>query len=182
MSEPFIAEIRILPYKFAPRSWATCDGQLLPISQNTALFSLIGNYYGGDGRTTVGLPNMQGRSPMHIGGNGTSSRGPGLSYHTLGEAGGEPTVTLYQSQIPQHSHLLKVSLDNPSTTDPSTNEYPSKHYGLGMVYKDVPPTAYTQMAPEALAAAGGSQAHENRQPFLALQFCIALAGLYPSRS
>jgi len=182
MADPFIAEIRILPYNYAPEDWATCDGAIIPITQNPALYALIQNIYGGDGTSTMKLPNMQGRVPMHIGGNGYINAGPGLTTHRIGEAGGQADIALYPSQMPKHSHELKVSLDNPNATEPSNQLYPSKHTGLGMVYKNVPPTAYTQMADDALADAGNSQYHENRQPYLTLRFCIALNGIFPPRS
>jgi len=181
MADPFIAEIRLLPYTYAPQDWAACDGGYIPIVQNPSLYALIGTYYGGDGVSNMRLPNMQGRIPMHVGGNGTSNAGRGLSTHRLGEAGGQSGVMITQSQIPKHSHLLNVSLDMPSTTDPDKKSFPSKHAGLGKVYKNVPPTAYTQMAEDALAKIGEFEAHENRQPYLTLQFCIALDGVFPPR-
>jgi microcystin-dependent protein len=175
MSEPFIAEIRILSFNFAPRGWAFCDGQLLPIANNTALFSLIGTTYGGDGRTTTALPNLQSRSPMHPG------RGPGLTARRLGQKVGTETVTLTEAQIPNHSHSLWVTKDPPSTGNPA-GLFPTKHLddAKGDIYKENPSLNAT-FASAAVATSGGSQAHENMQPFLTLNFCIALQGLYPSR-
>lgn len=171
MSEPFIAEIRIFAGNFAPRGWAFCDGQLLPISQNTALFSLIGTTYGGDGRTTTALPNMQGRAPMHPG------RGPGLTSRRLGERLGVETVTLTEAQIPNHTHAQMAGERSARSEFPTANstfaEAGETTYGTGST---VP------MATQTLANAGGSQAHNNMQPFLTIDFIIALVGLYPSRS
>ncbi len=173
MSEPFIAEIRIFAGNFSPRGWAFCNGQLLPISQNTALFSLIGTTYGGDGRTTTALPNLQDRLPMHPG------SGPGLTTRRLGERGGVNEVALTEAQIPNHAHsvgAVQSSFTPPDTADPS-----NAHHGTAPMYNAT--TAGTvDMAAGAVADAGGSQPHENRQPFLAINFIIALTGLYPSRS
>jgi microcystin-dependent protein len=177
MSEPFIAEIRIVGFNFAPRSWAFCDGQLLPIAQNTALFSLLGTTYGGDGRTTFGLPDLRGRFAMAPG------RGPGLSPRSLGESGGQASVTLQANNVPAHSHQLMASA-MATTGDPagaamapalSATPAPVSVYRSSPVNK-------VAMAADAVAPSGGGQAHNNRQPFLALNFCIALQGLYPSRS
>ena len=176
MSEPFIAEIRIFAGNFAPRSWAFCNGQLLPISQNTALFSLIGTTYGGDGRTTTALPNMQGRAPMHPG------NGPGLSSRRLGQSGGTETVTLGETQMPSHTHALSMSSDatdeegtsNPANALTGETDASDRIYG--------PPSSLSPMDAQALASVGGSQAHNNMQPFLTLNYIIALQGLYPSRS
>jgi microcystin-dependent protein len=173
MSEPFIAEIRMFTYTFAPRSWAYCDGQLLPISQNTALFSLIGTTYGGDGQTTFALPNLQGRVPMHPG------RGPGLTQRRLGESVGQPTVSLTESEIPAHTHRLRASQALGTSTSPS-GEYAAA-YGGNRVYADEPQNL-VQMSPAALQTSGAGNEHENRQPYLVVSFCIALQGLYPSRS
>lgn len=176
MSEPFIAEIRIFAGNFAPRGWAFCNGQLLPISQNTALFSLIGTTYGGDGRTTTALPNLQGRAPMHPG------RGPGLTDRRLGERGGVETVTLSEAQMPNHNHTLKASAGasdeegekSPANRVTGVTQTSRKLYG--------PSANLTSMAGQALPNAGGSQPHNNLQPFLTINFIIALIGLYPSRS
>lgn len=175
MSEPFIAEIRIFAGNFAPRGWAFCDGQLLPISQNTALFSLIGTTYGGDGRSTTALPNLQGRAPMHPG------RGPGLTARRLGERGGVETVTLTEAQMPNHGHTLNASMESATGNDPA-NQLPagsSGRFTSPIFAADSNPLV--PMGDGSLAPAGGSQAHNNMQPFLAMNFIIALVGLYPSR-
>lgn len=172
MSEPFIAEIRMVGFNFAPRGWAFCDGQLLPIAQNTALFSLIGTIYGGDGRTTTALPDLRARSAMHTG------SGPGLTPRQQGESGGQPAVALAESQLPAHDHALRATA-SPTATSPggaalSATANGSRAYRI--------PGATAPMAPQALASAGGGAPHNNRQPYLGVHFCIALQGLYPSRS
>lgn len=172
MSSPFVAEIRIFPCNFAPTGWAFCNGQLMPISQNTALFSLLGTTYGGDGKSTFGLPNLQGNAPMHPG------QGPGLSDHFLGEAGGVETVTLLQSEIPFHNHLLTADLvDVADTNVPSPNASFALSSG-GTLYQA---TSNAQLSPSALAPVGGSLPHTNMQPYLTLNFCIALQGVFPPR-
>lgn len=173
MSEPFIAEIRIFAGNFAPRGWAFCDGQLLPISQNTALFSLIGTTYGGDGRTTTALPNLQGRAPMHPG------RGPGLTQRRLGEQGGFETATLTEAQMPNHAHTLRAR-NAPASANTASADTALARSALGFAYSESSPTV--GLAPGALENAGGDQAHNNMQPFLTMYFIIALVGLYPSRS
>jgi len=176
MSEPFIAEIRIFAGNFAPRGWALCDGQLLPISNNTALFSLIGTTYGGDGRSTTALPNLQGRAPMHPG------RGPGLTARRLGEKAGAETATLSEAQIPSHAHMWRNAL-NPPTSDEPANRLPSRHVddNLEPVFKQNPSLNATFNSLQ-LATTGDGQAHTNLQPFLTLNFIIALQGLFPSRN
>jgi microcystin-dependent protein len=170
MADPFVAEIRIFPFSFAPKGWARCDGQLLPISQNTALFSLLGTTYGGDGKSTFALPNLQGRAPMHPG------QGPGLSPHALGEAGGSATVTLAVSEIPAHSHAVSMSVRPADTQNPGG-------LGLGTGKKMyVAPENLGAMAPETLAPAGGGAPHDNLMPYLTFSFCIALQGVFPPRS
>jgi microcystin-dependent protein len=172
MSEPFVAEIRIFAGNFAPRSWAFCDGQLLPVAQNTALFSLIGTTYGGDGRSTTALPDLQGRAPMHPG------RGPGLTSRRLGQRGGSETVTLTEAQMPNHNHTLIASEEDGDSSVPSGN-----YLGNGtMMYVPGSDTPNVNMANAALPSSGGSQAHNNMMPFLTMNFIIALVGLYPSRS
>lgn len=174
MSEPFIAEIRIFAGNFAPRNWAFCDGQLLPISQNTALFSLIGTTYGGDGRTTCALPNLQGRVPMHPG------RGPGLTSRRLGQQGGVEMVTLSEAQMPNHNHALNAVPDPAEAPSPANNAV-ARSVG-GTFYQTDATQNTVSMAAQALPNTGGSQAHNNLQPFLVMNFIIALQGLYPARS
>jgi len=173
MSEPFIAEIRIFAGNFAPRSWAFCNGQLLPIAQNTALFSLIGTTYGGDGRSTTALPNLQGRAPMHPG------RGPGLTSRRLGQRGGVEHVTLTEAQMPNHTHTL-MSQTAPGIPGAPTDRVLSR--ALGAAPYQSAANNLVAMADQALPNAGGSQQHNNMQPFLTMNFIIALQGLYPSRS
>jgi microcystin-dependent protein len=171
MSEPFIAEIKIFAGNFAPRGYAFCDGQLLPISQNTALFSLVGTTYGGDGRTTLGLPNLRDRAPMHPG------NGPGLTSRRLGESGGTAGVTMTTANLPSHNHSVQgVSTTPPDTASPE-NAYP----GAAPVYGDGSPAP---MASDAVESAGSDTPDpiENRQPFLEMNFIIALTGIYPSRT
>lgn len=171
--DPFVAEIRIFPFNFAPRGWAMCNGQLLPLSQNTALFSLLGTSYGGDGRTTFALPNLQGSAPMQPG------QGPGLSLHDLGETGGAQTVTLLESEIPAHSHGLSVQ------SNPGNVKLPSPAVGLARAAGENvygPTTNLVALAPQTLPPTGGSQPHNNMQPYLTLNFCIALQGVFPPRS
>jgi microcystin-dependent protein len=173
MSEPFVAEIRIFAGNFAPRGWAFCNGQLLPVSQNTALFSLIGTTYGGDGRTTTALPNMQGRAPMHPG------RGPGLTIRRLGERGGSEAVTLSEDQMPNHTHSAGASALRASSGTAAGNLPAEPRDGL--LYQTDTTNNLVDMAPETVPAVGGSQAHNNMQPYLAINYIIALVGLYPSR-
>lgn len=175
MSEPFIAEIRIFAGTFAPRGWAFCNGQLLPISQNTALYSLIGTVYGGDGWSTTALPNMQGRAPMHPG------RGPGLTSRRLGEFGGTELVPLSEAQMPDHSHAMLGSSTRANLLEPTANSYMSLARG-GPAYQSDVRDNLVPMAAATLESTGGSQPHNNMQPFLVMNFIIALAGVYPSRS
>lgn len=173
MADPFVAEIRIFPFNFAPKGWAWCDGQLLPLSQNTALFSLLGTTYGGNGKSNFALPDLQGRAPMHPG------QGPGLSLHDLGETGGSETVSLLESEIPSHSHPLRAdTLDIGDTNVVSPNASLTISSG-GTLYQS---TSNTQLAGEALAPAGGDAPHNNLQPYLTFYFCIALQGVYPPRT
>lgn len=174
MSNPFVAEIRIFGGNFAPLGWATCDGQLMPISQNTALFSLLGTTYGGDGKSTFALPNLQGSAPMHAG------QGPGLSLRDLGEQGGEQSVTLLQTEMPAHSHGAVAAAGTGQPT-PGGNCWASGAKGFGNVYS---PTGANnvQMNPLALSIAGGNLPHNNMMPFLCFTFIIALQGVFPPRS
>lgn len=178
MSEPFIAEIKIFAGNFAPRGYAFCDGALLPISQNTSLFSLIGTIYGGDGRTTVGLPNLKGRAAMHPG------RGPGLTARRLGQAGGVQTVTLPATQMPNHTHVAQATTTQADQTVPTNRLFgtgPSSGRQTTPLFAPDTSTLVNMQNP-SLGNTGGGQSHENEQPYIALSFIIALAGLFPSRS
>jgi microcystin-dependent protein len=166
MSDPFIAEVRIVPFNFAPRSWAFCNGQLLPISQNTALFALIGTFYGGDGKTTFALPNLQGRTPIGAG------QGPGLSDYSIGESGGAATVTLVPSELPVHTHTVQAATDPASGGSPGNTDV----LAGGVLYG----TAQNLVPMDPIGAP--AQPHNNRQPFLTLNFCICLQGIFPSRN
>lgn len=177
MSSPFVAEVRIFPFNFAPVGWAFCDGQILPLSQNTALFSLLGTTYGGDGKSNFALPNLQGNAPMHPG------QGPGLSLHDLGETGGSDTVTLLESEIPAHTHTIN-GIDGARVGGQSGVPVNST-----LVKTGDNTNAYTSgamqnlfMAANMVAPAGGDQPHNNLMPYLTLNFCIALQGVYPPRS
>ncbi|MEO7254603.1 MAG: tail fiber protein [Casimicrobium sp.] len=171
--DPFVAEIRIFPFNFAPKGWAFCDGQILPLSQNTALFSLLGTTYGGDGKSNFALPNMQGSAPMHPG------QGPGLSLHDLGETGGSETVRLLESEMPSHPHTLAADvLDIADTNVVSPNASFALSSG-GTLYQAA---SNTQLSVGALAVTGGAQPHNNMQPYLTLNFCIALQGVFPPRT
>jgi microcystin-dependent protein len=174
--DPFVAEIRIFPFNFAPKGWAFCDGQLLPLSQNTALFSLLGTTYGGDGKSNFALPNVQGCTVMHPG------QGPGLSLHDLGESSGSETVTLLQSEMPLHNHsLMAQSQDIGDLNAPAPNRALARGGG-GFAYQSVTNSNLVAMANQTIALAGGSQPHNNMQPYLTLNFCIALQGVYPPRT
>jgi microcystin-dependent protein len=175
MSNPFVAEVRIFPFNFPPTGWAFCDGQLLALSQNTALFSLLGTTYGGDGKSTFGLPNLQGSAPMHPG------QGPGLTLHDLGETGGETSLILLQSEIPSHNHTLQARALPPPSPDaaPAPNLTFGRSNG-GSAY--VVPTNFAAMDLNTLAPQGGSLPHNNMMPYLALNFCIALQGVFPPRT
>ena len=172
MSEPFIGCISIFGFNFAPRGWATCSGQLLPINQNQSLFSLLGTTYGGDGRTTFALPNMQGRAPMHAG------NGAGLTSRTLGQQLGAERVTLTEAQIPPHSHTANASDTDSTATTPQGNLAAPTVTAFN-VYGD--PDNLTPGAAGQLGQSGGS-GHDNMQPYTALNFCIALTGLFPPRN
>jgi microcystin-dependent protein len=176
MSDPYIGEIRIVGFNFAPRGWAICAGQLLPISQNTALFSLLGTMYGGDGRTTFALPKFQDIAPMQWG------QGPGLSMQVQGEIGGEPSVTLIQSEMPAHVHIAQASGNGASTNDPTNGLWAVGGEVRGGVplYNSQGPGSSMNVG--ALTPQGQSQPHNNMQPYLALNFIIALQGIFPPRS
>jgi microcystin-dependent protein len=177
MSNPFLAEIRILPFNFPPKGWAFCDGQLMPISQNTALFSLLGTNYGGNGQTTFALPNLQGSVPLHAGG---AQPGPGLTPRVLGETGGEQSVTLLETEMPAHSHGAHGSTGS-NQASPSDNAWASgQKLGGGNIY--APSGSNVPMSPSALSIAGGGQPHNNLMPYLCLNFCIALLGVFPPRA
>lgn len=175
MADPFVAEIRIFPFSFAPKGWAQCNGQLLPLSQNTALFSLLGTTYGGDGKSNFALPNMEGNAPMHPG------QGPGLSLHDLGETGGTQFVTLLESEIPAHAHAMMASNDASITNEPSANQI-AKPFGRGNNVFSPGASPLVSMSPSALTPAGADAPHNSMQPFLTLLFCIALQGVFPPRS
>lgn len=172
--DPFVAEIRIFPFNFAPKGWAWCDGQLLPLSQNTALFSLLGTTYGGNGKSNFALPDLQGRAPMHPG------QGPGLSLHDLGETGGSDTVSLLESEIPSHSHTQRASVDPADLFAPGPGV--SLAASTGAAAYNSSTAGLVSMAPESLAPAGGDQPHNNLMPYLTFYFCIALQGIYPPRT
>lgn len=174
MSDQFVAEIRIFPFNFPPTGWAFCDGQLMPISQNTALFSLLGTVYGGDGKSTFALPDMQGNAPMQPG------QGQGLTDRFLGEMSGVESITLLQSEIPVHTHLWQTNSNDANSRDPAA-AFPAFPVG-GNAYvagPSIPNPAL--MAPQAVAPAGGGLPHNNMQPYLTLNFCIALQGIFPQR-
>lgn len=174
MADPFVAEIRIFPFNFAPKGWAWCNGQLMPISQNTALFSLLGTTYGGDGKSTFALPNLQGSAPMHPG------QGPGLSLHDLGETGGSDTVTLLQTEIPSHTHGLQASTQPGEDASP-VGEAIARSTGASL-YQSNTASNIVQMGAGAVAPVGGSQPHNNMQPYLTMYFNIALQGVFPPRA
>ena len=172
MADPFVAEIRIFPFNFPPKGWAFCNGQLLPISQNTALFALVGTFYGGDGKSTFALPDLQGSVPI------ASGDGPGLSQYRVGDLGGAEFVTLLTSEIPVHSHAMHAdTLDVGDANVPSPDATFALSSG-GDLYQT---TANTTLAPQALSPAGGSLPHNNLMPYLTLNFCIAMQGVFPPR-
>ncbi|MBA3805830.1 MAG: phage tail protein [Acidobacteria bacterium] len=170
MAEPFLGEIRIMSFNFAPKGWAMCNGQFLPINQNQALFSLLGTMYGGNGQTNFALPDLRGNVPIHVG-----------SGHTQGQKAGEQAHTLTLSEMPLHTHVLNASTNTAAVSDPATNQG-------GLVYGKAPQALYANasslvvMNSTAVTNVGGSQAHLNMQPFLTLTFCIALQGIFPSRN
>ena len=171
MSEPFVGEIRMFAGNFAPRGWALCDGQLLAVSSNDALFSLFGTIYGGDGRTTFGLPDLRGRVPVH------SGSGPGLSPRSIGQKSGSESVTLTSTQLPTHTHSLQGSTDPATTPDPSGNVFARTS---GDVYGS--DFSASDMNGAAVSNRGGNQSHTNLMPFQVVNFIVALVGVYPSRT
>jgi microcystin-dependent protein len=182
MADPFVAEIRIFPFNFPPTGWATCDGQLLPLSQNTALFSLLGTTYGGNGKSNFALPNLNRAAPMHPG------QGSGLSLHDLGEMSGSETVTLLQSEIPVHTHVPQVSTSAANGNNATGKVIGAARYDDGQgttgqlsIFSANLTNPLVALAPTALALAGGDQPHNNMQPYLVLNFCIALQGVFPPR-
>lgn len=170
MSEPFLAEVRIVGFNFAPRGWAFCDGQILPINQNQSLYSLLGTTYGGDGRTSFGLPDMRGRVPIHVG-NG----------HREGQKDGEETHTLQGNEMPQHNHVFYASA---STANQPLSSGVLARTTAGDIYRDssLVPTGLTTLRSGTVTNVGGGQAHDNMMPYIAMNFCIALRGLFPSRN
>jgi microcystin-dependent protein len=172
--DPFLAEIRIFPFNFAPKGWAMCDGQLMAISQNTALFALLGTYYGGNGTSTFALPNLMGSVPIHAAGN---QPGPGLSPYSIGETGGIQPVTLLQSELPIHTHQVWAQ-----TLDPGDTRIPGPTLDLANQNIYTNSNANTQMDPRAVIPSGGGLPHNNMMPYLTVTFCIALQGIFPPRS
>jgi microcystin-dependent protein len=167
MAEPFLSEIRIMSFVFAPKGWALCNGQLLPINQNQPLFSLLGTTFGGDGRVNFALPDLRGRTPIHVG-----------SGHTLGERGGEPAHTLSIAELPTHTHVLSASSTDGNAPVPFGPASNILARNASQLYN--PPTNLVALVAGTVTNTGGSQAHLNLQPFLTLSFCIALQGIFPS--
>lgn len=165
MSEPFLGEVKIISWNYPPKGWAFCNGQLLPINQNQALFSLLGTTYGGDGRVTFALPNLQGRVPIHMGNS-----------FTLGQVGGETTHTLNISEVPQHTHIPSGTTNNPSVESPSGNVW---CHNTANPFNN---SANTAMLPNAIASTGGNQPHQNLSPYLVLNMIVALQGIFPSQT
>lgn len=168
MAEPFLSEIRLMSFGFAPKGWALCNGQLLPINQNQALFSLLGTTFGGDGRVNFALPDLRTRTPIHVGGG-----------HTLGERGGEQAHTLSIAEIPTHTHVAQATNANATTAVPAANLMLANSVNYE-AYR--PATSLVNMNPSTVANVGGSQSHLNMQPFLTISFCIALQGIFPSQN
>lgn len=169
MAEPFIGQIQSFGFNFAPRNWAMCNGQILSIAQNTALFSLLGTTYGGNGQTTFALPDLRGRTSLHQG------QGPGLTNRTIGEVSGSETVTLINSEMPMHNHLVNASAGTKLNTTPGGN-----NLGGATIYTNA--ALDSVMDPAMITPSGGSQPHNNMQPYLVINWCIALQGIFPSRN
>lgn len=180
MTDQFVAEIRIFPFNFAPKGWAQCNGQLLPISQNTALFSLLGTNYGGNGISTFGLPNLQGNVPLFYG------QGPGLSLYDVGQSGGSSTVTLLESEIPSHNHTVNATTASGTTADPNSNLLSDGDWSFqgntGKLQYYSTQAASTTMSPNLVSPNGSSFPHNNMMPYLTLNFCIAMQGIFPPRA
>ncbi|MDQ3914907.1 MAG: tail fiber protein [Actinomycetota bacterium] len=170
MADPFVAEIRFVGFNFAPKGWAFCNGQLLPISQNTALFSLLGTYYGGDGKSTFALPDLRGSVPLH----------PDNNSYSLGQQGGSQTVTLLQSEMPVHNHLVVASTQNANQLAPDPTRALARTQG-GFGYQANSSSSLTTMDPQSLSVTGGSLPHNNMQPALVMSFIIAMQGVFPPR-
>jgi microcystin-dependent protein len=174
MSDQFVGEVRIFPFNFAPTGWAFCDGQLLPISQNTALFSLLGTQFGGDGKSTFALPNLQGNVPLGFG------QGPGLTPYNIGDSAGVPAVTLLTSEMPTHNHLTHCNSALGNKPKPNSNYWAADAAGILTQY--APAGDGSQMNVQAISVVGSSFPHNNMQPYLTLNFCIALQGIFPPRA
>jgi microcystin-dependent protein len=174
MADPFVAEIRMFGFNFAPTGWAQCNGQLLPLSQNTALFSLLGTFYGGDGKSTFALPNLQGSVPVEQG------QGSGLSTYDLGQQGGSQFVTLLQSEMPFHAHVLRGTIEDATQSSLTQNVIPAQTVN-GNLYQSTTNANLGALAPQALSPAGGSLPHNNMMPYLVVNFCIAMQGVFPPR-
>jgi microcystin-dependent protein len=172
MADPFVAEIRIFPFNFAPKGWAWCNGQLLPLSQNTALFSLLGTVYGGNGKTNFALPNLQGSAPLHPG------QGQGLSLYDLGQVGGAEAVTLLESEMPAHTHQMRCATQDAADVGLINPNAAVAQATGGSPYQT---TSNAQLAPQALSPSGGSLPHNNLMPYLTFYFNIALQGVFPPR-
>ena len=179
MSSPFVAEIRIFGCNFAPTGWAQCNGQLLPISQNTALFSLLGTFYGGDGKSTFALPNLTDSAPIHVGG---AQPGKGLSTYDLGQVGGTSNVTLLESEMPAHSHAARASNQQGDVQQPTATVSLARPNGALPFVPGNPVPPLVAMAFQSLSPTGGSLPHNNMMPYTVLNYCIALQGVFPPRS
>ena len=176
MSTPYVGEIRPFPYNFAPRGWAFCQGQILPISQNTALFSLLGTYYGGNGQTNFALPDLRGRLAV------SSGQGPGLSNYVIGEQTGVESVTLVVSNLPAHSHVPQCTSAMAGQPSPTGNVWAADGAGITSEYGAPDANHPAPMSPQAISNTGGNQPHTNLMPYLALNYCISLQGVYPARN